>query len=186
MLLFPSNDQTSLPLLDEGMFKQVKQIVFHVASSGLILQEETDHARPSWESWIHITAKRRAVLTLYLIHWSYSVYHCLPSFDCKDLGFIPASSAKYLWQATERNKWESLYNRWLAQWDGADYYQWEMAEIQPGMRIDSRAEMWLEDADEFGMLFMSIGKRNLYLVRWLLTGPVNAVEREPEFEIIHL
>jgi hypothetical protein len=140
------------------MFRQIRQIVYHVSTSGLILQEETDHIRPSWESWLHVTTKRRAVLTLYLIHWSYSVYHSLPSFDCRDLGFIPAPSPKFLWQATERKQWESLYNRWLAQWDGNDFYQWEFFEVQPGIRMNDRCEMWLEDADEFGMIFISIRK----------------------------
>lgn len=171
LLLFPSNDQSSLPILEEDLFRQIRQIVYHVASSGLVLAEERTNVRPTWEAWLHITTKRRAVLTLYLVHWSYSVYHSLPSFDCKDLGSMPAPSAKYLWQASERKQWETLYNRWLAQWDGNEYYQWEFFEIPPGVRMTERAEMWLEDADEFGMIFIAIA---------------NAWEREPEFEIIHL
>jgi hypothetical protein len=163
LLLFPSNDQTALPILDKDMFQQIRQIVYHVASSGLVLAEESSHARPSWEAWLHITTKRRAVLTLYLIHWSYSVYHSLPSFDCRDLGFMPAPSAKYLWQASDRKQWEALYNRWLAQWDESDYYQWEFFDIPPGVRMTDRAEMWLEDADEFGMIFIAIGEAHPYL-----------------------
>lgn len=156
ILLFPSNEQTSLPLLEENMFRQLRQIIYHAAASGLILDEETAHTRPSHETWVHITTKRRAVLTLYLIHWSYSVYHNLPSFDCKELGFMPAPCAGYLWRETGKQRWEGLYNRWLAQWDGDDYYQWEFYSIGEGVRIGSRAEMWFEDADEFGMIFMGI------------------------------
>jgi hypothetical protein len=156
--LFPSNDQTSLPLLDEEMFGQIEQVVSHVVACGLVLEEESSHTRPSWEAWIHVTTKRRAVLTLYLIHWSYSIYHGLPTFGCGRMCCMPAPSAKYLWQAGDRKQWEALYNRWLGQWEGAGYYLWEFFEIQPGVSIDSRAEMWLEDADEFGMIFIAVGE----------------------------
>jgi hypothetical protein len=170
------------------MFRQIRNIVYHVATSGLVLEEETEHVRPTWESWVHITSKRRAVLTIYLIQWSYSVHHQLPGYDCKDLGFIPAPSAKYLWQASDKKQWELLYNRWLAQWNGADYYQWELFEIQPGVRMNERAELWLEDTDEFGLIFVSLRKSWAVfgIKARLLTTIVNASEREPEFEIIHL
>lgn len=157
IMLFPSNEQTSLPLLSDDMFLQIRQVIYHCATSGLILEQESNNARPPWEAWVHITTKRRAVLSLYIIHWSYSVYHCLPSFDCKDLGFIPAPSPGYLWQASDVKMWESLYNRWLAQWDGNIFLQWEFFGIGPGVRMGARAEEWLEDADEFGMLFISMG-----------------------------
>ena len=158
MLLFPSKEQCSVALLEDDMFSQLRHLVYHVAATGLVLQEETDHVRPSWKAWIHVTSKRRVLLALYLIHWSYSVYHCLPSFDCGDLGLMPAPAAKYLWQATDIKQWESLYNRWLVKWDSSEYYQWEFHNISTGIWTNPRAEMWLEDADEFGMLFVSIGK----------------------------
>ncbi|KAH8591457.1 hypothetical protein B0O99DRAFT_269618 [Bisporella sp. PMI_857] len=171
ILLFPSGDQTSLPLLETDMFRQIRQIIYHTASSGLILPEENLHVRPSFQDWVQMETKRRAILTLYLLHWSYSIYHCLSSFDCRDLGFMPAPAAKYLWQETDHVKWEGIYNKFLAQWNGNDFYQWEFFEIEAGVRMNFRAETWLEDADEFGILFISIA---------------NAYEREPEFETIHL
>jgi hypothetical protein len=158
LLLFPSKNHYSVELLEDDVFSQIRNLVYYVAGTGLILQNEMDHVRPSWEAWIQVTSKRRALLALYLIHWSYSVYHCLPSFNCRDLGFMPAPAAKYLWQASERKQWESLYNRWLVQWDGSEYYQWEFHNVSTGVRMNPRAEMWLEDADEFGILFASIGK----------------------------
>src|SRR3954471_24991051 len=98
---------------------------------------------------------------------------------------MPAPAAKYLWASTDRKQWESLYTRWLAQWDGSDFYQWEFFEITSGVRMTDRAEMWLEDADEFGMIFVSIRNFPLISTDILLTNLVNASEREPEFEIIH-
>jgi hypothetical protein len=189
LLLFPSKAQVTVELLEENMFRQMRDIVYHAAASGLVLQEETDHVRPSWKAWIHVASKRRAVLALYLIHWSYSVYHSLPSYNCAELGFMPAPAAKYLWQAGEKKQWESLYSRWLVQWDNSGFYQWEFHNISTGIWMNHRAEMWLEDADEFGMLFVSIGKCQLNV--WvtssqILTILVNACEREVWFHGVHV
>ncbi|KAK9250411.1 hypothetical protein V1507DRAFT_438159 [Lipomyces tetrasporus] len=134
----------------------LQRVVYHVARAGLVLQEERDHVRPSWQAWINVTSKRRAVLSLCLLRWSYSVWNCIPSFDCKELGFMPASAAKWLWQASTREQWETLYNRWLARWDDSGYLQGELAGIDPGVMMDRRSEMWLEETDEFGITMMSI------------------------------
>jgi hypothetical protein len=71
---------------------------------------------------------------------------------------MPAPASKSLWQATGREHWQYLYNCWLNTWEECGYLQGEFAIIKPGIKLDPRAEMWLEEADEFGMLFISIGK----------------------------
>lgn len=91
------------------------------------------------------------------MHWSYSVYHCEPSFNCKELGFIAAPAAKFLWNATSRAEWGSLYKRWQVQWEENEYLQGEFFNIKPGPILDKRAQMWLEDADELGILFLAFG-----------------------------
>ncbi|KAF2001378.1 hypothetical protein P154DRAFT_168870 [Amniculicola lignicola CBS 123094] len=168
IIMFPAGDQISVSIVDPHLFNCLQKLVSFVARTGLMLTEERDNERPSWESWIHITAKRRAVFSLYLLHWSYSVYHCLPSFECRQLGFLPAPAPKFLWQAPTRAKWEQLYSRWLAQWKDSPYMMREFSAIQAGTALERRTEIWLEDADELGVLFFSI---------------VNATEREPIFEV---
>ncbi|KAF1811539.1 hypothetical protein P152DRAFT_467154 [Eremomyces bilateralis CBS 781.70] len=158
ILLFPSKSQRSVTLLPESLFRDLRNVVYHSVTTGLILPEESTHERPTWSSWIHVSSKRRAIFALYLIHWSYSVYHCLPSYDCKDLGMMPAPAAGYLWHARNQEEWEKLYLKWLVMWDGKEYMQWEYFTIQSGVGLDGRAQLWLEDADEFGIMFMSIGK----------------------------
>jgi hypothetical protein len=110
---------------------------------------------------VHVTSKRRAVFTLYVLHWSYTVYHHLPSPNCEEIGYIPAPAPKFLWNAGTEEKWESLYKRWLVVWHDGQYMLHEAAYIQPGVMMERRAQMWLEDTDELGLLFMSIGKSNL-------------------------
>lgn len=33
----------------------------------------------------------------------------------------------------------------------------ELMAVQPGPELDLRTEMWLEEVDEFGMMYMSLG-----------------------------
>ncbi len=49
-----------------------------------------------------------------------------------------------------------LYKRWLNQWEGCEYLQGEFNDVKPGVILDSRTQMWLEDADELGVMFLSI------------------------------
>lgn len=158
MMIFPNKNQIAIPNLDHSLFSDILQIVWYTVNTGLVLQEETDHTIPSWESWVHVTSKRKAIFTLYMVHWSYSVYHRLPSFDCAELGFMPAPTARFLWEAKSKEQWELLYQKWLAQWDGCEFMQHEFMYVKPGVMLDERTQKWLEDADELGILFSAICK----------------------------
>jgi hypothetical protein len=167
MLMYPGFSQLSVSLVDPSVFLCLRKVISYIFSTGLILTQERDNVRPSWESWIHITAKRRAVFSLYLVHWSYAVYHDIECFPCSQLGFMPAPAPKFLWHSQSRLKWQSLYDRWLKQWKGAPYMMCEFDTISNGTNLERRAELWLEDADELGVLFFSIGKNiHPYLDEW--------------------
>lgn len=172
--------------MDQLIFQNIQQVVYHVARTGLVMQEERDHVRPSWQAWIHVTSKRRAALALYLMHWSYSVLKGLPSLECKELGFMPAPAPRTLWQVSRREEWKALYDRWLTRWADCGYLQREFFAIEPGVMIDRRTQRWLEEADEFGMMIMSLGNcvlsaivaPALYVCTY--SSSVNASNREPE------
>jgi hypothetical protein len=166
MLVYPAYMQLSVSLVDPSIFLCLQKVVAHVARTGLMLTQERDNVRPSWQAWIHVTAKRRAVFSLYLLHWSYAVYHNLPSFECSQLGFMPAPAPKFLWQCTSQAEWQDMYNLWMAQWKGIPYMMYEFAAVQPGTSLDRRTEIWLEDADELGILFFGIGKSVHPCVWW--------------------
>jgi hypothetical protein len=159
MLMYPSCSQISVSLVDPSIFLCLQKVLSYTARTGLMLTQERDNVRPSWESWIHITAKRRAVLSLYLVHWSYAVYHNTKSFACSQLGFMPAPAPKFLWQSRSQQEWQSLYDRWLEQWQGAPYMMREFDAIQDENSLERRTEVWLEDADELGVLFFSISMK---------------------------
>ncbi|KAK2760402.1 hypothetical protein FQN54_002472 [Arachnomyces sp. PD_36] len=156
ILLFPSKNSTETMWDDATIFREIRRIVSHVVSTGLFLQEEKEHIRPSWTAWVHVTSKRRAILSLFIIHWAYSVFHDSQGFDCRDLAFMPAPAAKVLWQAGTEEEWNTLYIRWLARWDGRGFLQGEFDKIQPGIVMQPRAEKWLEETDEFGYIMISI------------------------------
>jgi hypothetical protein len=164
MLMYPAYMQMSVSLVDPSIFLCLQKVVSHVARTGLMLTQERDNVRPSWQAWVHVTSKRRAVFSLYLLHWSYAVYHDLPSFECSQLGFMPAPAPKFLWQSSSQAEWQDMYNRWAAQWEGIPYMMYEFAGVQAGTSLDRRTEIWLEDADELGIMFFSIGK-SFHLVR---------------------
>lgn len=156
MLMYPCSTQLSLSLIDPAIFLCLQKVVAHVARTGLMLNEELENVRPSWEAWVHVTSKRRAVFSLYLLHWCYAVYHHLDSFACAQLGHMIAPAPKYMWQCTSSCEWEGLYEKWLGQWGGSPYMMSEFHGIRDGTGLDRRTEMWLEDADELGVMFFGI------------------------------
>ncbi|KAI1132855.1 hypothetical protein F5Y10DRAFT_170911 [Nemania abortiva] len=156
LLLFPSNRQGILSVVQEDMFAAVQDMANHVLSTGMMLHEEASHVRPSWRIWAHIEAKRRTLMSIYFLHWAYSAYHGTRHFNCLQLGRMLAPGAKWLWQAADEKLWMGLYARWLAQWDGQELIQAEFFLVEKGPVMDPRVEMWLEDADELGILIMSI------------------------------
>lgn len=158
ILLAPSTGDEKNSTSDDEVSRKVETFVLHVVRSGLFLSEERAQTRPSWEAWVYVTAKRRAILALYLLHWAYSFLHEVPCFDCRDLGFMPAPAPKALWQAHTENEWNTKYIHWLARWSGQIYLQAEFGHIQPGAGLSPRAERWLGEADEFGFIMASIRK----------------------------
>lgn len=166
ILLSPSKDSPNPAINDDIVFQKVESLVYQVVRGGLFLKEERSQTRPSWEAWIHVTSKRRAVLSLYLLHWAYSVLHKVQCFDCRDLGFMPAPAPKMLWQANTSHEWNTKYIHWLSRWSGQIYLQAEFGKIPPGAALNDRAEKWLGEADEFGFIMASIGNSSPSTVRF--------------------
>lgn len=175
ILLFPKSSSTTWSA-GHDLFLKIQRIVYHAVGTGLFLREEREQIRPSWEAWIHVTSKRRAVLSMYLLHWAYAIWQKVPCFDCKEIGFMPAPAAKVLWQAGSEEQWNTLYTRWLARWDGRGYLQGEFDKIRPGNSMDSRAEKWLEETDEFGFIMISIGKTIVSDHKLQLTQPPQSTQ----------
>ncbi|KAI0408477.1 hypothetical protein F4802DRAFT_594408 [Xylaria palmicola] len=156
LLFFPSNRQGTVSVVPGHIFASIQEMACHVLSTGMLLHEEASHERPPWRIWAHIEAKRRTLISIYFLHWAYSAYHGTRHFNCLQLSRMLAPGPKWLWQATDERTWAGLYARWLAQWDGRELIQGEFFLVEKGPAMDPRVEMWLEDADEFGLMMVSI------------------------------
>ena len=73
---------------------------------------------------------------------------------------MPTPAPKILWQAEYEETWAERYSHWLEYWrDGGPHRVEELMAIGPEIEIDARSRRWLEEADEFGLLLMSEGRR---------------------------
>jgi hypothetical protein len=158
-MLFPIPQKPSSGLFDLSTLASLQEVGFHMSQQNLVLPAETEHVRPSWDEWILANCRRRTLMVLYCFEWIYSMLNNLPTFPCTELGFMPAPAGKLLWDARTREEWERTYDQWLGRWAGMGAYKMrELQDIKPGPELDLRTEMWLEEADEFGMMYMAMGK----------------------------
>ena len=98
-------------------------------------------------------------MSLYCFEWMYAMLHDIPTFPCTELRFMPSPAGKILWNARKKEEWEGAYDRWLGRWAGIGILTLDdLTKIQPGPELDLRSEMWLEEADEFGVMYMALGE----------------------------
>ncbi|EPE09712.1 saccharopine dehydrogenase [Ophiostoma piceae UAMH 11346] len=137
-----------------------------LAATGLFLAEEVDGTVPPWRRWAAVSAKRRTVLALQHLEWTWSMLHGYPVLSCFELGALPAPAAGHIWQAAEEQVWKNHYSNWLWQWRHGSYKMAELFRVNSEGRLDDRSEMWLADADEYGVVLMaeseSTGKPQLF------------------------
>ncbi|KAH6844735.1 hypothetical protein B0I37DRAFT_398312 [Chaetomium sp. MPI-CAGE-AT-0009] len=163
MLLFgmtgPSGGALAHPA-DAQLLVRMWDVKEHLSRTGLLLDQEAAHTvPPSWRQWAMVAAKRKTIHSFHHVEWAWSLLHGYPVLTCFELAPLPAPPARYLWQeADDESRWRSLYVDWLAQWKGGFYRMMEFFHINPGGALDSRSELWLAEADEFGMMVMAEGK----------------------------
>ncbi|KAJ5960690.1 uncharacterized protein N7479_007840 [Penicillium vulpinum] len=137
---------------------KMQEIAFRSAKAGLICRAEQHKTRPSWESWIIASAKRRTLFTMYLFTNVYNTQVGLPNFVAEELRGTMAPESKILWQASDRAVWEREYNRHLSRWEDG---MLEISELWKSAATGTDArrkkiERWLQSADEFGMMLFSV------------------------------
>jgi hypothetical protein len=178
LCLFPDEGFMRPEINEEQLILDISEFSLQLASSGLALHEETANGQiPQWHDWAIMSAKRRTILTTYMLTWAWSVLRNYPSFYCHELQLMFAPSPKALWQAQTDMEWLSLYRKWLQRWKGDGYKIGELLSISPKQMIDRRTEDWLEEVDEFGMLLMSQGKSWLCILAHMKSDTmlVNAI-----------
>lgn len=147
----------SSPVTDETVIS-LMEMAFRTARNGLFCVAELSHARPTWESWIVVAAKRRAIITMYLLSSVYNAERLLPDFVAMEAKDVFAPGNKALWNASERETWNRAYDQCLSEWqDGMLKISelWKSEETGSAERR-RRIERWLRTVDEFGMMLFGV------------------------------
>lgn len=145
------------PVTDKTIIS-LTEMAFRTARNGLYCTAELSHSRPSWESWIVVAAKRRAIFAMYLFSGVYNSNRSLPEFVADELKGVHAPGNKELWNASDRETWAEAYDRHLMDWkDGMFQISelWKSEETESVQRR-SRIERWLRTVDEFGMMIFGV------------------------------
>jgi hypothetical protein len=168
ILLFGSKTRSSISNAESArLLISMWQVKHRLAGTGLFLGSEMNHGMPIWREWAIVSAKRRTILALHHLEWAWSVLHGYPELLCTELGPLPAPAEKRLWQERQEVEWECLYEGWLTRWKDGYFAMAELFPIRPGAELDSRAERWLSETDEFGMMIMAEGQCiNTNYFRW--------------------
>ena len=156
MSFFSSGRLETCPLVDETTIVALQKVAYHLTTSGLVTQAEEDHNLPTWEDWIKVSAKRRAILALYCFECVFTVMSGLPTFPCDELMPLPAPAGKVLWQSRDKEQWECAYKQWLTNWKDGPFL---MSDLMRRPRTEAETEKldrWLGEVDEFGMMIMTV------------------------------
>lgn len=126
----------------------------------------------SWRSWATSAATTRTILAMHTLELVWGTIRGYPIMSCFGLDKLPMPEAGYLWRARSKEDWMSLYAAWSRRWSAlprslsaadanegglSPYTIGDFLAIRSG-DLDERAEVWLSEADEFGVMFMAGGK----------------------------
>ncbi|KAM6527357.1 hypothetical protein FSOLCH5_003426 [Fusarium solani] len=149
---------SSSPLANDATMVTLQEMAFRIAQGGLVLHSELNGTRPSWESWIVASVKRRAVFTFYLLSSVCNADSNLPNFLAEELREVYAPDSKRVWEAKSRQEWEREYARHLSLWpDGPLKISelWRSPDTGSTGRRE-RIDRWVQGADEFGMMLFAV------------------------------
>ncbi|KAI5306485.1 hypothetical protein KEM56_000663 [Ascosphaera pollenicola] len=111
-----TGDPNSLALCDDSAMITLQEIAFRTAKAGLNCREELLRQRPSWESWIVASTKRRAIFVMYIFVSLYNAHQGMPNFVAEELKGVFVPESKKLWEATDRENWEKEYSSYQSRW----------------------------------------------------------------------
>ncbi|KAH7136906.1 hypothetical protein B0J13DRAFT_625525 [Dactylonectria estremocensis] len=161
MIVFVKVGQVSVPFFRQTIV-ELQKLACCSSRQGLMCIAEQQRTRPTWESWIVVESKRRAVFTMYLFDSLLSAQDGLPTMLGTELQGLPAPASRMLWRAQTRGEWEAEYNIHLVDWPDGDFRIDELwptpADLDEAGILDRRvrSERWLESVDEFGTFMYAV------------------------------
>lgn len=159
LLFFAFREQPQIDVRSEArLLIKVWEVKNRLAVTGLYMDEELVSSLPDWRRWALVSAKRRTILAFHHLEYAWSLLNGYPPLTCSELGPLPAPSPGHVWRETDECTWSLLYDEWLHQWSDGIYKMHEFFSIQRGQPLDRRSEMWLAEADDYGMMLMAEGE----------------------------
>ncbi|KAL2802365.1 hypothetical protein BJX63DRAFT_437954 [Aspergillus granulosus] len=143
--------------MDPHILIEVWEVKTRLAATGLFLDPTTPHGLLSWSDWSLVSAKQRTIHGLYHFHYAWSLLRGYPTPLYGELGPLPAPPPRYLWEVSDEETWKRMYARFMQQWKDGPYLMSEMFSLNCNAPLEPRAERWLAEADEFGMMLMAEG-----------------------------
>ena len=136
----------------------LQDLAFRAAKAGFTCKAELSRTRPTWESWIIASSKRRTLFTMYLFTNVYNSDKGLPNFLSDELRDILVPESKALWEASDRGSWTREYNRHLSKWEDG---MLQVSELWRSSETGSEARRkrigrWVQSTDEFGMMLFAV------------------------------
>lgn len=134
------------------------ELAFRTARHGLLSRAELSRSKPTWESWIMASTKRRAIYVMYLFSGLYNAEHSLPNFVAEELRGVFLPEGRAVWEAASREVWAREYDKYLNEWEDG---MMEISELWRSGETGSsgrrgRVERWVACVDEFGMFLFSV------------------------------
>ena len=132
------------------------------ARHGLVCKDEQYNSRPKWEAWIIAEAKRRTLYTLYLFDNVLSAVDATPTSMGTELAGLPAPSSKALWEASDRQAWETAYGIHIMHWPSGGLRIDELWPVPAEMDAASiqerrrRIHHWIEGVDIYGTMMHAV------------------------------
>ncbi|PYH49754.1 Zn(II)2Cys6 transcription factor domain-containing protein [Aspergillus saccharolyticus JOP 1030-1] len=157
MLYFSPRLAAPAAVTDKVMIT-LMELAFRTARNGFFCAAELSHSRPTWESWIVVASKRRAIFAMYLFCSVYNSDRLLPNFIADEVRGVFAPEGRSLWEAPDRETWEREYERHLLTWEDGMLEISELWRSQDTGTVEQREriERWLQTVDEFGMLLFGV------------------------------
>ncbi|KAI9933547.1 hypothetical protein MW887_008020 [Aspergillus wentii] len=146
-------------VINEASIINLMELAYRMTRKGLICPEERSRTRPPWESWITVSAKRRAVFTMYLFTNVFNAEQGLQNYLSTELTGNLLPEGREVWEARDRETWEKEYDYHLSVWgkDGMIEISelWRSKETGTPERR-KRVDRWVQTVDEFGMMLFAV------------------------------
>ncbi|KAF2501736.1 hypothetical protein BU16DRAFT_451295, partial [Lophium mytilinum] len=145
-------------IVGHSTFVSLQEMASNASATGLACTAELSQTRPTWETWIVASAKRRTIYASYLFNNVFNAINGVGTYLADELTGLPLPATKALWECQNRVHWESEYDTYLGSWKDGEIQIAELwrSEATGSPERRERVERWVHAADEFRMTLFAV------------------------------